>query len=122
MSRYLTLTMTMKYKTQNAAVSLVNTAKYLEPETGYVIPATELKRMEVLADYWKDVKNSTPCSGRTLRTGLPVGASPEGEVGELPGVEKGVQQGLRPAAAGKPLPGDPAFRGEEIYGAVRRGP
>ena len=70
MSRYLTLTMAMKYKTQNAAVSLVNTAKYLEPETGYVIPATELKRMEVLAEYWKDVKNLYPLLRQDIADGV----------------------------------------------------
>lgn len=70
MSRYLTLTMAMKYKTQNAAVSLVNTSKYLEPEAGYVIPATELKRMEVLAEYWKDGKNLYPLLRQDIADGV----------------------------------------------------
>ncbi len=50
----------MHIVTINAASSLVNTAQYLEPQAGYVIPETELKRMEVLADYWKDVRNLYP--------------------------------------------------------------
>ena len=70
MERYLTQTMTMKYKTQNAAVSLVNTSKYLEPEAGYVIPATELKRMEVLAEYWKDGKNLYPLLRQDIADGV----------------------------------------------------
>lgn len=70
MTRYLNMTMTMKYKTQNAAVSLVNTSKYLEPEAGYVIPATELKRMEVLAEYWKDGKNLYPLLRQEIADGV----------------------------------------------------
>lgn len=65
-SRYLSDIVVIKAKTQNAAVSLINTSKYLEFDGSWVIPATELKRMEVLAEYWKDAANLYPTIGREI--------------------------------------------------------
>lgn len=65
-SRYLSDIVLIKAKTQNAAVSLINTSKYLESDGSWVIPATELKRMEVLAEYWKDAANLYPSIGRGI--------------------------------------------------------
>ena len=50
----------MRAGTVNAALSLANTTKYLEPGEGYVVPEAEAKRIAVLAEYWKDAKNLYP--------------------------------------------------------------
>ena len=50
----------MRNKTVNAALSLLNTKKYLEPGEGYAVPETEAKRIAVLAEYWRDAKNLYP--------------------------------------------------------------
>ena len=122
MSRYLTLTMTMKYKTQNAAVSLVNTAKYLEPETGYVIPATELKRMEVLADYWKDVKNLYPLLRQDIADGVSRWAPhPKAKWANYLESKKEFNRVYAPLLQGNLFQGIPLFEGKkymELSGVV----
>lgn len=122
MSRYLTLTMTMKYKTQNAAVSLVNTAKYLEPETGYVIPATELKRMEVLADYWKDVKNLYPLLRQDIAAGVARWAPhPKAKWANYLESKKEFNRVYAPLLQGNLFQGIPLFEGKkytELSGVV----
>jgi len=122
MSRYLTLTMTMKYKTQNATVSLVNTAKYLEPETGYVIPATELKRMEVLADYWKDVKNLYPLLRQDIADGVARWAPhPKAKWANYLESKKEFNRVYAPLLQGNLFQGIPLFEGKkytELSGVV----
>ena len=69
-SIYMSSINTLKIMTVNAATSLVNTTRYLEPRAGYVVPATELKRMEVLTEYWKDVKNLYPLLKEEIADGV----------------------------------------------------
>lgn len=59
-SRYLEDIVQIKAIVHNASASLVNTSKYLESDGGWVIPETELKRMENLAEYWRDAPNLYP--------------------------------------------------------------
>ena len=122
MSRYLTLTMTMKYKTQNAAVSLVNTAKYLEPETGYVIPAAELKRMEVLAEYWKDGKNLYPLLRQDIAEGVARWAPhPKAKWSNYLESKKEFNKVYSPLLQGNLFQGIPLFEGKkytELSGVV----
>jgi Skp family chaperone for outer membrane proteins len=59
-SRYLEDLIQVRAIVQNASASLTNTSKYLESDGGWVIPETELKRMENLAEYWRDASNLYP--------------------------------------------------------------
>lgn len=122
MERYLTQTMTMKYKTQNAAVSLVNTSKYLEPEAGYVIPATELKRMEVLAEYWKDGKNLYPLLRQDIADGVARWAPhPKAKWSNYLESKKEFNKVYAPLLQGNLFQGIPLFEGKkytELSGVV----
>ena len=104
----------MHIVTINAATSLVNTAKYLEPQAGYVIPETELKRMEVLADYWKDVRNLYPLLKREIADGTARWApSPKAKWANYLESKKEFNKVYAPLLAGDLFKGIPYFEGKK---------
>lgn len=104
----------MHIVTINAANSLVNTAKYLEPQAGYVIPETELKRMEVLAEYWKDVRNLYPLLKVEIADGAARWApNPKAKWADYLESKKEFNKVYAPLLAGDLFKGIPYFEGKK---------
>ena len=114
LSKSLTSINTLRIITVNAATSLVNTAKYLEPRAGYVMPETELKRMEVLADYWKDVKNLYPLLKQEIADGVVRWAAhPKAKWANYLESKKEFNKVYAPLLAGDIFKGIPHFEGKK---------
>ncbi len=113
----------MKNKTINAALSLVNTTKYLEPGEGYVVPEAEAKRIAVLAEYWRDGKNLYPLVRGDILDGVARWAPlPKAKWEAYGETRKKFVEVYGPLLAGNIFKGIPLFEGKkynELPGVVQ---
>ena len=112
----------MRNKTVNAALSLLNTKKYLEPGEGYAVPATEAKRIAVLAEYWRDAKNLYPLVRSDILEGVAQWAPlPKAKWEAYGETRKEFVETYGPLLAGNIFKGIPLFEGKkynELPGVV----
>ena len=114
LSKYADSVNMLRIVTVNSAYSLVNTARFLEPQGRYVIPETELKRMEVLADYWKDIKNLYPLLKQEIADGVARWApSPKAKWANYLESKKEFNKVYAPLLAGDIFKGIPHFEGKK---------
>jgi len=104
----------MRNKTVNAALSLLNTKKYLEPGEGYAVPESEAKRIAVLAEYWRDAKNLYPLVRSDIMEGVARWAPlPKAKWEAYGETRKKFVEVYGPLLAGNIFKGIPLFEGKQ---------